>query len=72
MNTEELKIITIRLVVSKLASMTHGNQLGQELSTLLQTKDYLYHSWDNESCRASIKAEILNKVRELLTSKESK
>ena len=59
-------VITVRMVATKLVSITHGNQLGMELSDLLKTSENQYRGWSNESYRASTKAAIINKVRHLI------
>ena len=59
---------TVRVLIMKVMAGTHGNQLGLELCGLLNTKDSEYRGWDNEVYRATTKAEIINRVRELLAN----
>ena len=58
--------VVIRFVVLKVSSQSHGNQLGNELSQLLKIREHSSHGWENEYTRPIIKAEIINKVRELM------
>ena len=59
-------VVAIKTIANKFASLTHGNQLGLELSLLLKTSESQYRGWDNESYRGATKAEIINRVRELM------
>lgn len=61
--------LTIHAVVKRLTNMSHGNQLGSELARLLSVQGsgpYDGGGWDSEYQRPRIKAEILNRVREMM------
>ena len=62
--------IVLRFAVLKITGQSCGNQLGNELTELLQIEKHSSYGWEYESYRPKIKAEIINKVRELMANKK--